>query len=129
MGKPSIVVQTECSECGVRVHWKVDDISPSREEWQPLDAESFACERWRDHHEAGHRARLNSSGRARSGPVAGRVLTKLAPCPTTAPATRLPRERPLGFPSMFPRIVPGYRGLLGPPACEFSSQGSIVNAG
>lgn len=77
MGSPSIVVQTECSECDVRVHWKVDDVSRDRTEWQPLDAaSSFACPHWGDHHEAGDRARHNSSGEAWQGPVVARVLTK-----------------------------------------------------
>jgi len=71
------VVSSECSSCGVLVHWKVVDLGSTRSEWEPLDAaSSFACEHSQDHHEATHRARLNKSGRAYAGPVAARVLTR-----------------------------------------------------
>jgi hypothetical protein len=71
------VVSSECSACDVLVHWKVVDRDPSRSDWEPLDApSSFACEHSQDHHEASHRARLNNSGRASSGPVAAKLLTK-----------------------------------------------------
>lgn len=80
--KRAIVVQTECVECEARVHWKVTDPRPDKEEWESLDAESgssFPCEHWREHHEAGFRARSNTSGTATVGPVTARVLTKPAP--------------------------------------------------
>jgi hypothetical protein len=74
MGRPSTVVQTTCKDCDVQIHWKVDDVSRSREDWQPLDGEP--CAHRQEHHEAGFRSRMNKSGRAYAGPVAGRVLTR-----------------------------------------------------
>jgi hypothetical protein len=73
------VVSSECSECGVLVHWKVVEIDASHSEWEPLDAESgFVCEHWRDHQEAHGRALMNKSGRAYVWPVKAKVLTRRA---------------------------------------------------
>jgi hypothetical protein len=74
MSKLAEIVQTECKDCGTRVHWKVEDVDSRRTEWEPLDAEP--CKHREDHHEASHRARLNKSGRAFSHPVSARLLTK-----------------------------------------------------
>jgi hypothetical protein len=74
-----LVVSSECSECGVLVHWKVVEIDSSRSDWEPLDAESgFACEHWRDHQEANGRALTNKSGRAYAWPVKAKLLTRKA---------------------------------------------------
>jgi hypothetical protein len=71
------VVSSECSACDVLVHWRVVDCGSSRSDWEPLDApSSFACGHSQEHHEATSRARLNKSGRASSGPVAAKLLTK-----------------------------------------------------
>lgn len=75
----AIIVQTECSECDVRVHWKVVDVGPGKAEWEPLDASSgFVCPHWRDHHQAAFSARDEVSSEAHLGPVIARVLTKNA---------------------------------------------------
>lgn len=80
--KRAIVVQTECVECQLRVHWRVTEPHRDKEDWAPIDApSSFACPHWTEHHEAGFRSRQSPDGVASVGPVTARVLTQPPPSP------------------------------------------------
>jgi hypothetical protein len=56
------VIQTTCTVRDLRVHW-IARGRERRSEFEPLDSEnSFPCEHWRDHHEAGSQAFADGIG-------------------------------------------------------------------
>lgn len=72
-----IVVQSECRECNIRVHWRMHvDPQTGNLESSPIDVESsFVCDHSTDVHQSSTRALINKSGRGSSGPAFSRVLS------------------------------------------------------
>lgn len=86
-GKPGVVVQTRCAECGITAHWLVH-ATRNRIDSQILDHDSsFVCDHWGDHHHAADQLFLGEDQeRASHGPVDAIRLS-----PITQPA-RLSRK-------------------------------------